>query len=62
MNNDIYHLICSILQKGLQLGSRTVPGDVFSGMVVVSVVTCLVTPLIVHLLLARGWQNREDSA
>lgn len=48
-----------IMQNGLNLGSWAVPGEVFSGMVIVSAVTCMLAPLILHPLLIR-WHQREE--
>jgi Kef-type K+ transport system membrane component KefB len=48
-----------IMQRGLNLGDWAVPGRVFGAMVLVSAVTCLLSPLAVHSLLSR-WPQREE--
>ncbi|MGB2884714.1 MAG: cation:proton antiporter [Dehalococcoidia bacterium] len=42
-----------IMQRGLNLGEWAVPGDVFSGMVVVVAVTAVISPMILRVLLKR---------
>ncbi len=49
-----------IMQRGLELGDWAVPSEVFSGMVLVSLVTCIGAPLILRLLLRR-WPQRSDN-
>ena len=42
-----------IMQRGLNLGSWAVPAKAYAGMVVVSVTTCLLSPLVVRSLLKK---------
>lgn len=48
-----------IMQRGLSLGDWAVPAKVFGAMVLVSAVTCLLSPLTVHFLLNRWPQKGE---
>lgn len=48
-----------IMQQGSKLGDWAVPPQVFAGMVLVSAVTCIVTPFIVFLMLRRWPQEAE---
>jgi len=47
-----------IMQRGLDLGDRAVPSHVFSAMVVLSMVTAIVSPIILRPLLKR-WHPRK---
>ena len=49
-----------IIQQGHALGGRVVPSEVYSGMVLVSAVTCLISPLILHRLL-KFWPQKQIS-
>ena len=42
-----------IVQRGMQLGEWAMPTDVFGAMVLVSLLTCILSPLVVHVLLGR---------
>lgn len=42
-----------IVQRGLQLGDWAMPQEVFGAMVLVSLTTCILSPLVVHALLGR---------
>jgi len=46
-----------IMHRGLLLGEWAVPNDVFSAMVLVSVATLVISPIIISLLLKR-WHTR----
>jgi Kef-type K+ transport system membrane component KefB len=48
-----------IMQKGLSLGDWAVPPRVFGAMVVVSAVTCIVSPVAVRAMLRKWPQERE---
>jgi Kef-type K+ transport system membrane component KefB len=50
-----------IMQRGLNLGEWAVPGDVFSGMVVVVAVTAVISPMILRVLLKRWPQASEET-
>lgn len=50
-----------IMQNGLNLGTWAVPGEVYSGMVIVSAVSCMMAPLVLHSLLIR-WPQSEEAA
>lgn len=45
-----------IMRKGLEEGSWAVPPDVFAGMAAVSMLTCIISPVIAHKLL-RKWSS-----
>ena len=47
-----------IMHQGLALGDWAVPPRVFGGMVVVSIVTCVLAPLVLKLLLDR-WPQAD---
>jgi Kef-type K+ transport system membrane component KefB len=47
-----------VMKKGLQLGDWAVPGRVFSAMAMVSVVTCILSPIVLRELLNR-WKPGE---
>ena len=49
-----------IMHQGLALGDWAVPPRVFGGMVVVSIVTCVLAPLVLKLLLDRWPQADHD--
>ncbi len=49
-----------IMQKGMHLGDWAVDQKLFGAMVVVSAVTCLVSPVMVRMLLKR-WPQREEA-
>jgi Kef-type K+ transport system membrane component KefB len=51
-----------IVQRGVTLGGDAVPNQVFSAMVLVSAVTCLVSPFVVQALLRRRPQPTESLA
>lgn len=51
-----------IMQKGLALGSWAVSSKLFSAMVFVSAVTCIMTPLVVRTMLNRWPQARTGKA
>jgi Kef-type K+ transport system membrane component KefB len=40
-----------IVHRGMQLGDWALPTDVFGAMVLVSLATCIVSPLVVNVLL-----------
>lgn len=42
-----------IVQRGVQLGEWAMPPEVFGAMVIVSLITCILSPLVVHTLLRR---------
>ena len=42
-----------IVQRGMQLGEWAMPTDVFGAMFLVSLLTCILSPLVVHVLLGR---------
>jgi Kef-type K+ transport system membrane component KefB len=48
-----------IMQKGLRLGEWAVPHQVFSAMVLVSVLTCFISPIVLQGLLRR-WPQKEE--
>jgi len=48
-----------IIQQGLKLGKWAVPANIYGGMVVTAGLTCLLSPIAVHVLLKRWPQNRE---
>jgi Kef-type K+ transport system membrane component KefB len=50
-----------IMQRGINLGEWAVPSQVFSGMVVVIVVTTLVSPIILRVLLKRWPQTSGET-
>lgn len=50
-----------IVQRGQQLGEWAVPSDIFGAMVLVTVVTCMLSPLVVHVMLGR-WPQPQDSS
>lgn len=50
-----------IMQRGLNLGEWAVPGDVFSGMVVVVAVTAVISPMILRVLLKRWPQASGET-
>jgi len=50
-----------IMQRGLNLGEWAVPGQVFSGMVVVVAVTALISPIILRVLLKRWPQSAGET-
>ncbi len=50
-----------IVQRGMQLGEWAMPADVFGAMVVVSLTTCTLSPLVIHALLGR-WPQPVDEA
>ena len=50
-----------IMQRGLNLGEWAVPGQVFSGMVVVVAVTALISPIILRSLLKRWPQSGGET-
>lgn len=50
-----------IVQRGVQLGDWAMPADVYGAMVLVSLVTCMASPLIVHTLLGV-WPPPVDGA
>jgi Kef-type K+ transport system membrane component KefB len=45
-----------IMQRGLMLGDWAVPARVFAAMALVSAVTCMFTPFVVHTLLRKRLQ------
>ncbi len=51
-----------IVQRGMQLGEWAMPPDVFGAMVVVSLSTCVLSPLVVHVLLGRVELPVSDDA
>lgn len=54
--------ICMIImQKGLELGDRAVPDNLFSGMVLVSVVTCLISIFFIKILLRKKKQQEATT-
>jgi len=50
-----------IMQRGHQLGEWAVPDSVFSAMVLVSLGTCVISPLVLRKLLKRWPQKSESS-
>ncbi len=50
-----------IMQRGLNQGDWAVPADVFSGMVLVTAVTAIVTPIVLRRMLRR-WPQQADAA
>jgi Kef-type K+ transport system membrane component KefB len=48
-----------VMEHGHDLGDWAVPGRLFSAMVLVSAVTCVFVPLVLHRLLLR-WVSREE--
>ncbi len=48
-----------IMQQGRKLGEWAVPPYVFSAMVLISAVTCIISPLILRILLIR-WPQKEE--
>jgi Kef-type K+ transport system membrane component KefB len=48
-----------IMDRGRQLGDWAVPPEVFSNLIVVSAITCIVSPLLLRPLLQR-WQKIEN--
>lgn len=50
-----------IMQRGRQLGDWAVPGNVFGAMVLVTVVTCMLSPLVVHAMLGHWPQISSDT-
>lgn len=42
-----------IVHRGMQLGEWAMPADVFGAMVIVTLSTCILSPLVVHVLLGR---------
>jgi Kef-type K+ transport system membrane component KefB len=51
-----------ILQRGLKMGGDVVPSRVFSGMVLVSAITCAAGPVAVACLLRRGAGEEEPGS
>ena len=49
-----------IMENGRNIGAWVVPSEVYSGMVIVSAVTCMIAPLVLHPLLSR-WTQREEA-
>jgi Kef-type K+ transport system membrane component KefB len=49
-----------VMKKGLSLGQEAVSDSVYAAVVLVSVMTCIASPLIVHALL-RKWPQRKES-
>ena len=47
-----------IIQQGHALGERIIPSEVYAGMVLVSAVTCVISPLILHRLL-KLWPQKQ---
>lgn len=47
-----------IIQRGQQLGEWAVPKDIFGAMVIVTVMTCIVSPVVVYTMLGR-WPQEE---
>jgi hypothetical protein len=45
-----------IMQKGLSLGDWAVPHELFGGMILVSLLSCLVVPILLRRLLVR-WKE-----
>ena len=50
-----------IMKRGNELGEWAVPDKVFSAMVLVSLATCLISPLVLRKLLMKWPQQSEDS-
>jgi len=49
-----------IMQKGHDLGAWAVPDAVFSGMVLVSLATCVISPAVLRMLLKRWPQKKPE--
>jgi Kef-type K+ transport system membrane component KefB len=49
-----------IMQRGLNKGAWAVPPEIFNAMVMVTILTCILAPLIVQLLLNR-WPQTEEA-
>jgi Kef-type K+ transport system membrane component KefB len=49
-----------IMQHGLNRGAWAVPAKVFNAMVLVSILTCTISPMLVRMLLAR-WPQAEEA-
>ena len=50
-----------IMSKGLSLGDWIVPSQVFSAMVLVTIITCIASPLAVQRLLKK-WPQKEETS
>ena len=48
-----------IMHKGLSLGEWAVPGEVFSSMVLMSLATAVIVPVVLHIMLKRRYPRKE---